>query len=176
MKPTALLLLAAVLFSGASASAQSGFAVNPPAPFTVEEIPSVAPYEKTFGVRTPEPTPTLSPGDVYICQVGFFTLPNNAGWSQQAINDNLIGAMHLTEARFAETFELKSFGTFRLGAVEGIESVGVPLREDLRGSLVMVSIMETPAGRVVVSCPGILAEIDTAPPVFRTIRDSISLP
>ena len=43
-------------------------------------------------------------------------------------------------------------------------------------ALVMVSIMENPVGRAVVSCPGVVDEIETAPVVFRAIRATVTLP
>lgn len=178
------LAAAVIALAAAPATAQSitldqlGFGVNPPAGYAVEPMTPNAGFDLQYGVRdTTGGGPKLSPGDVYTCMVGFMYQPTYAQHSQQAINDNLTGAKEITRTRMAETFDLKGFETFRQGDVEGIEVLGVPRAEQFKGvALVMISIMENPVGRAVVSCPGMVEEIDTAPAVFRAIRATVSMP
>jgi hypothetical protein len=176
--------LALVVLATAPVAAQSisldqlGFGVNPPAGYAVEQMTPNPGFDLQYGVRhTTGGGPKLAPGDVYTCMVGFMYQPAYAQHSQQAINDNLIGAREITRVRMGETFDLKGFDTFRQGDVEGIEVLGVPRAEQFNGvALVMVSIMENPVGRAVVSCPGVVDEIETAPVVFRAIRATVTLP
>lgn len=181
---TRLALLALPLLIAPRADAASGLrdeatglALSLPAPYETHRIERSR-YDVAFAVSSSGPGPSHAAGDPYLCIVGFKADPDNAGMSQAAINrlTRRVGRAQ-TRAHVATFGQVESETSFTHRGVAGLEFLLKPRNRPAEaGELVLLSVIDTRAGRVVCSCAGRRAEAPRVVTQFRSIRAAIGLP
>ncbi|HRJ69720.1 MAG TPA: hypothetical protein PK812_08930 [Beijerinckiaceae bacterium] len=174
--------LLAVVLIGVPAAAQSDpaarFAARPPAPFTV--APSSHPgNDRALVINSRSGKPTAANADGTLCKAAFKAAPSNAKLSQQQINGMMSTPEWRQNARAAleQAFSVNSGAVFSQAGVSGLEFVGTPkIGPGAAKTRVYLSMAETPAGRTTLSCATLASELETALPVFRAIRASLTMP
>jgi hypothetical protein len=157
----------------------TGFSVNPPAPFKAEQTSNRRQFDFGVGISSKTGSPTPGGTTPFVCEVGFKAAPQNADLSIREINRLTDSPERQKSVRsIIETlFSISHQRTFTLQGVRGIELRGQPkIGPGADNARMMMSIVETPKGRVTLVCITKLNEIDAAMPRFRAIRNTITLP
>ena len=180
-----LLLLAGLVVAAASvAPAHAEVYDNRTLPFyfrTPEGFPirpgTVPGYDLVLRVDPTGNFPRRAAGEDFLCEISWKPVPSQQARTQQWLNDRWTDEVVMTQAMgaFTSVMQVKSEQTFTLAAdVVGKELIG-PLRTD-PSTVVVMSIANTPRGRVQMLCMLRAAEAEAALPVLRSIRDTIRPP
>jgi hypothetical protein len=156
----------------------SGFGIDPPFPFSAEpfDYPGAT---AAFGIVSfGKPTPVGN--DRYVCRITFSTENVTPGkLTQEGINQVFASDAYRQHviANAASLFELETLTTFDEQGMTGLEMIGTPKgREDAADVRLVISVFETPAIRVSMSCATTADQIDSAVDTFRTLRHTIIVP
>ena len=176
-------LLALGPLNGTAAAADvsdpaTGFAVSLPAGMSAvrAERPDQA---ATFGIRSDRAVPRMAPGSANLCQVAFRPAPQNAELTQGQINEMALGQPGQDNVRAAvgRTFRIEALEPFELRGARGLEIVGVPLAgPGAEGVRVVLSLLETPRGRLTMSCATGADDLEPGLRAFRELRDGVRMP
>jgi hypothetical protein len=157
----------------------SGFAVNPPAPFTTEQTSNRRQFDVGVGISSTTGRPRLAGSGRYVCEAGFKAAPQNASLSRAEINALVDKPewVNIAKATFELIFRVTSQRRFTLEGYRGLEFEAIPKAgpgaEDVR---VFISVVETAKGRTTLLCLTQKDDYKAARPQFRAIRGSINLP
>jgi hypothetical protein len=179
-----LLSLAAFVIAGAAALPAAAevydnkslpFHFETPAGFPIRPG-SVPGYDLVLRIDPTGNFPRRAAGEDFLCEISWKAVPSQQARTQQWLNDRWTDEVVMTQALGAITsfMQVKSDQTFTLADVVGREFIG-PMRKDA-STVTMMSIANTPRGRVQMLCMLRAAEADAAVPVLRSIRDTIRLP
>ena len=162
----------------AVSDAATGFALTLPEGMTAQRVerPDQA---VTFAVTSSRPLPRLPASSAHLCQLGYREAPANAALTQAQIN-----AMALREDRqdsvratVGRAFRVEAMRPFELGGARGLEIVGEPLAGPGAAEVrVVLSLLETPRGRLTMSCATQAADLDAALDAVRALRAGARLP
>lgn len=145
----------------------------------VAPFPVTPQYDVLIGVNAASGQPPIVGNSDYLCGVAFVTAPQNAKLSQAEINAMIDTPEWGMQARAAME-ALMTFSTtepFQLGDATGAEFVATPkIGPDHDNVRLVLSLVETPKGRTVVTCTATASTLKKAMPVFRTIRDGVTPP
>jgi hypothetical protein len=157
---------------------KTGLKVEPPAPFAVE--PTKRPNQDAVaGVYSTTGKPTAATSGKYICEVAFIGASQNAGQSKDDINERIGDPAWQTMATdtVGRIFTINATEEYTLDGFTGFEMIGTPkVGPDAANTRIVLSINETSKGRVTTSCSITASELETALPLVRAIRASITLP
>ncbi len=170
----------AVLIAGpafALTDAATGFGIDPPAPFTVEVSASLA-EDRAFSIRSSTGMPPAA-GTGALCRAGFKAIPAAPGADQAALNAKVdrpeVRAEMLKPLKPRYVIEREEIIIVK--GLRGVAYVATPRSgpnaADVR---VVMSFLETPKGRISLTCATPAASLEAALPVFETIRASLILP
>lgn len=176
---TRLFLASCVLASGVSLPVlaiedeATGFAIEPPAPLTAERIENPA-FTAAFGIRAPAGSPQPSAGNEFLCQIGYLVQAREV--TQDEINALTLQPGYI--ASLAPSLDAAFAGhqetIFTVATVAGLEILATP--RDVASNRLYTALLQTPSGIVQQHCTTTAADLDTALPLFRAIRDSVALP
>ena len=179
-----LLLLAGLVVAAASvAPAHAEVYDNKSLPIyfrTPEGFPirpgTVPGYDLVLRIDPTGNFPRRADGEDFLCEISWKWVPSQQARTQQWLNDRWTDEAVMKQALGAVTsfMQVKSAQTFALEDVVGKELTG-PMRND-SSSVVVISIANTPRGRVQMLCMLRAAEAEAALPVLRSIRDTIRVP
>ena len=149
--------------------------VETPAGFPIRPG-SVPGYDLVLRIDPTGNFPRRAAGEDFLCEISWKSVPSQQARTQQWLNDRWTDEAVMTQALGAITpiMQVKSDQTFTLEDVVGKELVG-PVRKD-PSTVVVMSIANTPRGRVQMLCMLRAAEVEAALPVLRSIRDTIRVP
>lgn len=137
---------------------------------------SVPGYDLVLRIDPTGNFPRRAAGEDFLCEISWKSVPSQQARTQQWLNDRWTDEVVMTRALGAVSsfMQVKSDKTFTLADVVGKELVG-PMRKD-PSTVVVMSIANTPRGRVQMLCMLRAAESEEALPVLRSIRDTIRVP
>src|SRR5688500_7794265 len=137
---------------------------------------SVPGYDLVLRINPTGNFPRRADGEEFLCEISWKWVPSQQARTQQWLNDRWTDEAVMKQALGAVTsfMQVKSEQTFALEDVVGKELTG-PMRNE-SSSVVVMSIANTPRGRVQMLCMLRAAEAEAALPVLRSIRDTIRLP
>ena len=149
--------------------------VETPAGFPIRPA-SVPGYDLVLRIDPTGNFPRRADGEDFLCEISWKAVPSQQARTQQWLNDRWTDEAVMTQALGAVTsfMQVKSDQTFTLEDVVGKELTG-PLHKD-PSTVVVMSIANTPRGRVQMLCMLRAAEVEAALPVLRSIRDTIRVP
>jgi hypothetical protein len=157
-----------------AASLPYGLSIDPPSPFIVSRGD---PGQKVLlKVTSPAGKPPAVNVDGSLCGVGFGEAPQNAPFSQDAINEIVSGQEWrdrvLTSLRVM--FDMDPGEPVDCLGIRGLEFIGTaksgPRAADVRMYMVM---LETPKGRTTFTCATTEKALPSALPVFRSILNTL---
>jgi hypothetical protein len=179
-----LLLLAGLVVAAASvAPAQADVYDNKTLPIyfrTPEGFPirpaTVPGYDLVLRINPTGNFPRRAAGEDFLCEISWKSVPSQQARTQQWLNDRWTDEAVMTQAlgAVAAIMQVKSDQTFTMADVAGKELIG-PMRND-PSTVVVMSVANTPRGRVQMLCMLQAAEAEAALPVLRSIRDTIRPP
>jgi hypothetical protein len=160
--------------------AASGLKVELPDDFIVEIAPTpIDGYDVLIGINAASGKPAIVGNSDYLCGVAFVAAPQNAGLTQDQITAMIDTPGWVEQAR-ASMDPVMTFGSveaFRLGDAMGAEFITTPrIGPDHDNVRLMLSMLETPKGRTVITCAATAATLKKVLPVFRSIRDGVTPP
>ena len=149
--------------------------VETPAGFPIR-LGSVPGYDLVLRINPTGNFPRRAAGEDFLCEISWKWVPSQQARTQQWLNDRWTDEVVMTQAlgAFTSFMQVKSDQTFTLEDVVGKELIG-PMRKN-PSTVVVISIANTPRGRVQMLCMLRAAEAEAALPVLRSIRDTIRLP
>ncbi|MGL4634601.1 MAG: hypothetical protein ACRCWF_01335 [Beijerinckiaceae bacterium] len=157
----------------------TGFGVKPPAPFKAEQTTNRRQFDVGVGISSSTGKPAPKGTGTHVCEAGFKAAPQNADLSIADINKLTDTPQRQKQVRdtIEMIFLVTRTRTFTLQGVRGLEFEGRPrFGPDAENARMMMSMIETPKGRVTKVCVTSRAEIDKALPQFRAIRAGLTLP
>ncbi len=156
----------------------TGFGVDPPAPY-VASLTSHPAHDMTIAVDSTTGKPSLVGTSKHLCGVSLKATPANSDYSQAQLNEGV----DLPEWREAARNVVRNLGpidresVFALNKARGVEYVVHSDKGPDAGNVTLfLSIIETPRGRVSMSCATTREGFETAREDFKTIRSKITLP
>lgn len=181
--PQALLLTALCLATPtvfALEDTATGLKVELSDDFRLERSPEPSPaYDVLIGVDTVSGDPPIVGTSDYLCGVAFIASSQNAEMTQAEINAVIDTPEwgDLARQSMAATMTFEQATTFQLAGITGTEFIAIPKNgPDHDNVRLVLSVLETPKGRTMVSCVATATTLKNALPVFRTIRDGITPP
>ncbi len=155
-----------------------GFGVEPPAPYVAS--PASRPSQDIrFAVDSTTGKPPLAGTGKHLCGASLKAAPTNASLSQAELNQG----GNLAEWRDAARNAVRNLGpidresVFTLNKARGVEYVIYPDKGSRAGKVVLFrSIIETPRGRVSLSCATVREGFDVAVKDIKAIRSKVTLP
>jgi hypothetical protein len=168
----------------ADPAAGSGLSVDPPAPFVVTRGQFVVTPEQTgpivmLRITSSTGKPAPADGDGTLCDVVFRENPENAGVSQEEINQRVSGPQWHNDALASLRTSLDvdpGQPVERLG-IRGMEFVAtLRLPASARKVRIYMVMLETPKGHTTMTCATPAEGFADALPQFRAIRDTIRPP
>jgi hypothetical protein len=154
---------------------ESGFEVNPPAPFVATVVPNAAannlpPVVISSSSGVPEPAVGRA-----VCGVRFRPTPNAGKLTQEQVNQLQArpGIINATKAGLGKLFEIGEPAPFTVNGVAGLEFEGKMTVGPNPGAPSYIATMSTPKGATTLTCSTTPAHYQSAVAQFRTIRDSI---
>jgi hypothetical protein len=171
------LAISAVTASAALAvtDAESGFEVNPPAPFVATAVPNAAANNlPPVVISSSSGVPAAAVGRA-VCGVRFRATPNAGKLNQEQVNQlqtrpQIINA---TKAGFGKLFEIGEPTPFTVNGVGGLEFEGKMTVGKSAGAPSYIATMSTPKGATTLTCSTTPEHYQNAVAQFRAIRDSI---
>ena len=156
---------------------ETGFGIDPPAPFTVEVSASLA-EDRAFSIRSSTGQPPAA-GTGALCRAGFKAVPAATGVDQAALNARVdtpeVRADMLKPLKPRYIIEREEIIIIK--GVRGVAYTAIPRAgpnaADVR---VLLSFLETPKGRISLTCATPAASLEAALPAFEAIRASLILP
>lgn len=136
-------------------------------------------YDALIGISPVSGQLPLIGTSKYLCGVAFTAIAQNAGISQAQINAEINTQSWGQQARqsMSGTLTFESLVAFELAGITGAEFIAIPkMGPDHENVRLMLSLLETPKGRTSLTCTATKAGMDSALPLFRTIRDAITPP
>lgn len=136
-------------------------------------------YDVLFGIDPASGQPPHVGTSKYLCGVTFRAAPQNAGFTQDQINEMIRGEEWNLQARktLSTNLTLETANAFHIDGINGVEFTGIPkVGPDHENVRLMMSMLETPKGRTTVVCTATKASFDGVMPMFHTIRDGVSPP
>ncbi|WP_426955983.1 hypothetical protein [Muricoccus radiodurans] len=135
-------------------------------------------YDVVIGLNSDAPRRRIGTS-ADLCQLAYAHAPQNASLSQAQINEISAAPdrLALIRTQMERGFEVASIQPVPWGAATGTEVTGTPrVGPDAPDARVMLSIAETPRGRVVLSCAAHAADTPALYEVFRTLRAAVKPP
>jgi len=172
------LIAAAAPPAAAMADDATGFGVDPAPPYKAERS-SHPQHDVIFAVDSTTGTPAIAGRNPHLCGAGLKKMPTYAGHSQAEVNGVLDDKVWRDQARalVAANGTITSETEFKLHEARGIEFVFYPKSGPGADNVAtMLSIVETPNGRVSLVCGTTRAELEQTLASFRAIRSTITLP
>ncbi len=173
-----LLQASAALAQNSFADPATGFGLAPPAPFAIEPT-TRRQFDVGVGIKSASGQPAPAGTSPYVCEAGFKAAPQNASLTQAEINAQMEKPewVRLIRATIELAFNVTAERRFTLQGFRGIEFQGSPKAGPGHENARMVmSMVETPKGRVTMVCVTERSGFDRALPQFRAIRATITLP
>lgn len=136
-------------------------------------------YDVFFGIDPASGQPPHVGTSKYLCGVTFRAAPQNAGFTQDQINEMIKGERWNLQARktLSANITLETANAFHIAGINGVEFTGAPkVGPDHDNVRLMMSMLETPKGRTTVVCTATKASFDGVMPMFHTIRNGVSPP
>ena len=156
----------------------TGFGVDPPAAYMAS--PASRPSQDIlYAVDSTTGKPSLAGTSKHLCGASLKASPSNASLSQAELNKGVDLAEWREQARSAlrDLGPIDSESVFALNNARGVEYVVYPDKGPDAGKVALfLSIIETPKGRVSLSCATVREGFDVAVKDFKTIRSKITLP
>ncbi|WEK04885.1 MAG: hypothetical protein P0Y65_01110 [Candidatus Devosia phytovorans] len=159
---------------------ETGFAVELPDDFIVDpDVPQQPQYDILVGINPASGDPAPADTNPYVCQAGFQRIPANQGLRQKQINalasdDNWVWQVAAT---FEPLMEIDSVENFKHAGIVGVQFVTTPkIGPGAENARLVMTMMETPKGRTVLTCTATADGIWPALPVFERIRDGLLPP
>jgi len=174
----ALLLLATAAPSLAYEDMVTGFVIDPPAPFEIDTA-TPGPTGVRASIRSTTGEPPVPSAGGALCEVLYETNDANAALTQEQINEatQAMWRREQVTATISGQMDILDVSYFGIGEVRGMELVVTPKSgpgaADVR---LVLSMAETPKARFVLSCATTAAAIDSALPLFQSIRDTARMP
>jgi len=171
----------ALLSSGSAFAVEddlTGLAVNLPKTFVVEKALPPLDYLVSFGVKNASGNPVALKGETYLCQASFMPDPANAEFTQEQLNTAVASEQWRDHMKtlLSQDVDVGEITPFELGGIVGQEFIVTSrLKQDADARAVM-SFLETPKGRSLISCVTEADTLDTNLDIFRTIRDGVIPP
>lgn len=169
--------------------AETGLSVDLPAPYVLAGRQDRPSYDIALAVKAGEGA-TVHPAnsDGSLCGVAYVSAPSNEGLTQTQINAVVAGEGWLATAKApmallgkveqAQTFTQAQAYTKGAGgrpSVKGGEFVIAPATgPGAETTRLYIAMWETPKGRVVVTCAGLVGEMPAALDAFRAVRGSVT--
>lgn len=154
----------------------TGLSVTPPPDYQASVAPPRAPYAAIFRVRRPDDRDTG-------CQVAFAEAPQNAGLSQERLNETAQAPewREMVVRTMSALYDIQQQETYRQGELVGLlmegmirPRPGIPARaQEIRTLFV---ILETPRGRTTTVCVGEVAGFAERRPEFLAIANGAEAP
>jgi hypothetical protein len=156
----------------------TGFGVDPPAPY-VASLTSHPAHDTTIAVDSTTGKPPVAGTSKHLCGVSLKATPANADYSQAELNKGV----DISEWREAARNVVRNLGpidresVFALNKARGVEYVVYSDKGPDAGNVALfLSIIETPRGRVSLSCATAREGFEAAMTDFKSIRSKITLP
>ena len=156
----------------------TGLAINLPDTFIVEDALPPLDYLISFGVKNATGAPAAFEGEAHLCSVSFLPDSANAEFTQEQLNtavqsDKWRDFMQNMLSQDADVGEITKFD---LNGISGQEFMVTSREKRDRDARAVMSFLETPKGRTLVSCVTDAETLDQHLEIFRTIRDGVTPP
>ena len=157
---------------------KSGFGITPPTGFTAEQT-SRKQFDVSVGVASATGKPSIAGNGRHQCEAGFKFSEKNNALTKAEINAFMRKPEWTNMARstLETVFKIHTSTPFTLQGYRGAEFEMEPKSgPDAANTRMMMSIVETPKGRMTTICLTHLPEFSGAKKAFRAIRQSMTLP
>lgn len=157
---------------------KTGLAVDPPAPF-VATLAQSRNNDVTVAVDSTTGRPAPAGASPHLCLIAFKAEAANAAYTQAALNALVDDKAWREQARakLQMIFAIDEETTFNLVGARGVEYRVTPVfGPQADRAHVVLSILETPRGRISQSCALAKSDSAAALPQVRAIRSSITPP
>jgi hypothetical protein len=156
----------------------TGFGVDPQAPY-VAKLSEHPKEDVTFGIDAVGGKPAPAGTSAHLCGAGFKRNSANADYKQAQINALVDDRQWRAKARdvLGMMMTIESENVFSIKGARGVEFLATPkIGPDHENVSLMMSLVETPLGRVTFTCAATKADFKAGLDSFRAIRSTITLP